>query len=224
MDENKELLAIISSSVHDMKGPLTAISGFADAMMDGTIPTEAHGQYLGVIKREADRLRAICEELLEASEIESGTADYIMKPFDICETARKVLISMEIAINRKGLDVSFSAPDEGMTVLGDENAITRLLYNICDNAVKFSFEKGRLAVSLKEACSEAEIRIENSGEGMTKDEIENLFLPFYRKGERSGSGLGMFIAKNIVDAHGATINVESVPGDRTVFTVRIRRV
>ncbi|MBQ8207488.1 MAG: HAMP domain-containing histidine kinase [Clostridia bacterium] len=222
-NSEKELLAIISSSVHDMKTPLTSIAGFADAMLDGTVPHEKHGHYLQVIRDEAERLRQICEELLEASKIESGTKSYSMKPFDICETARKVLISMESAINDKKLDVFFEAPHEGITALGDENSITRVLYNICDNAVKFSYEGGALRILLRTDGKMAEVSIENKGEGMSAEELDKIFLPFYKKGERSGTGLGMFIAKNIVDAHGGSIRAESTLGERTVFTVRIDR-
>lgn len=218
----KELLALISSSVHDMKTPLTSIVGFADAILDGTVPKEKQTHYLRVIRDEADRLERICEELLDASKIESGTRKYEKAPFDICETARRVLISLENRIENKKLNVEFNATDDSIIALGDENAIMRVLYNICDNAVKFSYSEGTLSLDIIEGENDITVKIENSGEGMSDEELRNVFLPFYRKGS-GGTGLGMYIAKNIMDAHGTSITAKSEQGKKTAFTFRINR-
>lgn len=206
-----------------MKAPLTAISGFAGAILDGTLPPEKHAHYLGVIRDEAERMRLICDELLAASRIEAGAERYELKPLDICEAARRTLLSIESAVEKKGLDVSFSAPDDGIMISGDAVAVSRLLYNILDNAVKFSYDGGYLAIDLKEDGDCAEIRIENSGIGMSEDELDKIFTPFYKNGAMGGSGLGMFIAKNIAEAHGGSIVAESRMNEWTAFTVRFNR-
>ncbi len=220
--DNNELIAIISSSVHDMKAPLTSISGFAGAMLDGTIPEEKREHYLAVIRDEAERMRLICESLLEASRIEAGVENYKNEKVDISDCARNVVVSLLDQIESKKLGFTFEEPDIIQTVIGDKGAITRLLYNICENAVKFSYEGGELVVALDmiEGCNA--VRIENSGEEISGSDMERIFQPFYRSGKGSGSGLGMFIAKRIADAHGAEIKI-SRNNDRTVFTVIFKR-
>ncbi len=216
--DNNELIAIISSSVHDMKAPLTSISGFAGAMLDGTIPDEKRGHYLTVIRDEAERMRLICESLLEASRIESGAEGYKTERVDISDCARNVVVSLLDEIEAKDLKFTFKEPDIIQTVMGDKEAITRLLYNICENAVKFSYEGGEMVVALDIVDGCNAVHIENSGDEISEEDKEKIFQPFYRSGKRSGSGLGMFIAKRIADAHGAEIRI-SRNNERTVFTV-----
>ena len=108
------------------------------------------------------------------------------------------------------------------TVRGDKGAIIRLLYNICENAVKFSYEGGRFVVSLDVIDGCNAVHIENSGDEIGEADMEKIFQPFYRSGKGSGSGLGMFIAKRIADAHEAEIKI-SRNNDRTVFTVIFKR-
>ncbi len=217
-----ELIAIISSSVHDMKAPLTSISGFAGAMLDGTIPNEKREHYLAVIRDEAERMRLICNELLEASRIEAGVESYKIEEVDVADCARNVIVSLLDEIEAKKLNFCFEETDVLQTVTGDKGAITRLLYNICENAVKFSYEGGDMGVTLKIIDGFNAVGIENSGDAISEDDMEKIFLPFYRAGNGSGSGLGMFIAKRIADAHGAEIRI-SRNKDRTVFTVIFKR-
>ncbi|MBR3967119.1 MAG: HAMP domain-containing histidine kinase [Clostridia bacterium] len=217
MGEN-DLIAIISSSVHDMKAPLTTISGFAGAMLDGTIPEEKREHYLAIIRDESERMSRICEELLEASRIEAGCENYKNETVDISDIARNVIVSLLDEIEAKNLNFEFNEPEIRQTVMGDKGAITRLLYNICENAVKFSYKGGDMVVTLGVIDGYNAVRIENSGDAISDEVKEKIFLPFYRSGKGSGSGLGMFIAKRIADAHGAEIKIDR-DNDRTVFTV-----
>lgn len=222
-EEKNELIALISSSVHDMKTPLMSISGFAEAMLDGTISKDRHEKYLSIIKDEAARMQRICEELLEASRLETGTASYKRERFDICESARRILLSFENAVKCKQLQVSFDAPGEGIEVIFDQSSLLRVLYNICENAVKFSYEKGYIRISFNESEDNVVIRIENSGEGVEADELDKIFLPFYKSGAMGGTGLGLFIAKRVLEAQGASISAESVFGRYMAFIVKIRK-
>ena len=219
--DNNDLIAIISSSVHDMKAPLTSISGFAGAMLDGTIPEEKREHYLTVIRNEAERMRLICESLLEASRIEAGVERYKKEKVDISDCARNVAVSLLDEMEAKNLAFTFKDMDIIQTVTGDKGAITRLLYNICENAVKFSYEGGEIIIALDiiEGCNA--VHIENSGDEIGEDDKDKIFQPFYRSGKGSGSGLGMFIAKRIADAHGAEIKITR-NDERTVFTVIFR--
>lgn len=205
-----------------MKAPLTSISGFAGAMLDGTIPEEKREHYLAVIRDEAERMRLICESLLEASRIEAGVENYKTEKVDISDCVRNVVVSLLDEMEAKKLDFTFEDPDIIQTVMGDKEAITRLLYNICENAVKFSYEGGEIVISLDVTDECNAVHIENSGDEISEDDKHKIFEPFYRNGKKSGSGLGMFIAKRIADAHGAEIKI-SRNNDRTVFTVIFRR-
>ncbi len=219
----KELLAMISASVHDMKTPLTSIMGFAEAILYGRVPEEKRDHYLMVIRDEAGRLSEICGQLLDASKIESGTKEYKFCPFDICESARRVLISLERAIEKKQLDVYFDSDEDKITVMGEESSITRVLYNICENAVKFSPVGGKLSVKISVGDSMAEVQITNDGEAMDRETLLSVFEPFYRKGNSAGTGLGMYIAKSIVEAHGGSIYADSNARTGTSFTFKIHR-
>lgn len=205
-----------------MKAPLTSISGFASAMLDGTIPEEKREHYLTVIRDEAERMRLICESLLEASRIEAGVEIYKNEKVDISDCARNVAVSLLDEMEAKNLAFTFKDMDIIQTVTGDKGAITRLLYNICENAVKFSYEGGEIMVSLDVIDGHNAVHIENSGDEISEEDKEKIFQPFYRSGKRSGSGLGMFIAKRIADAHGAEIKITR-NNERTVFTVIFRR-
>ena len=120
------------------------------------------------------------------------------------------------------LDVCFEAPEDAIA-LGDESAIYRVLYNICENAVKFSYEGGRLSASVKAEAESVSVRIENDGKGMDPDSLSGVFEPFFRSGEKKGSGIGMYVAKSIVVAHGGNIFAESEEGKGASFTVILNR-
>ncbi len=223
MNGNNELLGIISSAVHDMKAPLTSISGFAEAILDGTVPKENSAKYLEIIKSEADRLARMCSELLIASKIQSKTEIYEKKPFGFSESAREVVISLEKMIDDKKLNILFSSSPEDLTALGDKDSIKRVMYNICHNAIKFSPEKESIFIDIFSEDGCAFFRVKNLGSSMTEKEISNVFLPFYKTestSTKSGTGLGMFISKSIIDSHEGKIIAESKENS-TTFTFSI---
>lgn len=218
-EKTNDVIGIISSSVHDMKTPLMCISGFADAILDGTVPEEKRDHYLSVIRDEAKRLSLMCDEMLLASKIESGKNKYEKKPFDICEAARRVIISLEERINGKSLEIAFSTERDKIEVLGDENAITRVIYNIVDNAVKFSLPCGAIEISISTLDGAARLCVTNIGENT--DDLSRVFEPFYTKDREKGTGLGLFIAKSIVEGHGGRIFAQAEDGGKSVFGFEI---
>ena len=211
------ILAIMSASVHDMKAPLMCISGFADAILDGTVLPEKRDHYISLIRDEAKRLSLMCDEMLFASKIESGREIYEKAPFDICETARRVIISLEGRINDKNLDVDFDAED-GVRALGDENAFTRVIYNMMDNAIKFSPEGGKIELCLKNSCGRIRFSVLNEGESSA--DMDRVFEPFYSMDKKNGTGLGLYIASSIIKAHSGEIFASS-GGGRTEFGFEI---
>jgi signal transduction histidine kinase len=152
-----------------------------------------------------------------------------MKPFDVCELGRMILISFEQKIESKGLDVEFECDEDNMFVLADRDAVHQILYNICDNAVKFASEGGKLRMSFAWSGGElsrhrkAVVTVFNEGRGIPPEDIPFVFERFYKSDksrglDKSGVGLGMFIAKTIIEAHGETISVDSEYGQNCVFT------
>lgn len=225
--ENRES-TFLNTVAHDLRTPATCISGFADGILDGTIPPEKHEHYIGVISSEAKRLGRLTESLLEVARIEAGTKRYNMTDFDVCETARLVLISLESKIGDKRLEVEFNAPDS-VRVFSDSDAVHRVLYNLCDNAVKFSDVGGRLCVSVEKDGSLCRVSVFNTGKGISKEDIPHVFDRFYKadpsKGlDGSGAGLGLYIVKSIIDSCGSgePIRVESEEGKWCRFTFTLK--
>lgn len=204
---------------HDLRTPMTTISGFIDNILSGAIPPEKRDYYLELIRTEVQRLARLVASLLDISRIQAGDRKFEMKPFDICEMARRILISFEAKIEQKHLDVEFLCDEERMTALADHDAIYQILYNLCDNAVKFSREGGKLRVSLAEIRDKhVQVTVYNEGEGIAAADLPFVFERFYKgdksRGlDKSGVGLGLFIAKTIMDAHHEKIWVTSEQGN-----------
>lgn len=211
---------------HDLRTPMTTISGFIDNILIGAIPKEEQSYYLGVIKEEVRRLSRLVSSLLDISRLQAGDRKFTMTSFDICELARLILISFEQKIDEKQLDVEFLCDDERMFVIADRDAIYQILYNVCDNAVKFAKEKGTYRISIHYAGEDGQetkydakikkvlVSVYNQGQGIAPEDLPYVFERFYKADksrglDRSGVGLGMFISKTIIDAHGEKIWVES---------------
>ncbi len=211
---------------HDLRTPMTTISGFVDGILDGTIPPEKHEKYLNIISQEVKRLSRLVNTLLEVSRLESGTD---LKPvdFNLSETARTVLISLESKISKKDIDIEFDTGDDDIYVNADPDAIHRVIFNLMDNAVKFTPEKGKISIRLsfiadKRKKRKAQFVIRNSGDGIGKDELPHVFDRFYKTDrsrglDKSGTGLGLYIAKTSIVNHGEEIFVDSVQGEYTEF-------
>ena len=207
---------------HDLRTPMTTISGFIDNILIGAIPPEEQSHYLGVIKEEVRRLSRLVSSLLDISRLQAGDRKFTMTSFDICEMARLILISFEQKIDDKHLEVEFDCDEEHMYVIADRDAIHQILYNICDNAVKFADKNGCFRIRIRFSEDQKSdgkqkkllVSIYNQGEGIAPEDLPFVFERFYKADksrglDRSGVGLGMFISKTIIDAHGEKIWVES---------------
>jgi signal transduction histidine kinase len=226
--------SFVANVSHDLRTPMTTISGFIDGILDGVIPPEQHAQYLQVVSDEVRRLSRLVTALLDVSRLQAGDRKFDMKPFDVCEMGRQILISFEQKIGDKGLDVEFDCDDERMFVVADRDAIHQILYNICDNAVKFSTPGGKLRMSFAWSPAEhgrrrkATVTVYNEGQGIPAEDIPFVFERFYKSDksrslDKSGVGLGMFISKTIIEAHGETISVASDYGKNCAFTFTLTK-
>ncbi|MBQ7604727.1 MAG: HAMP domain-containing histidine kinase [Clostridia bacterium] len=213
----------LSSVAHDLRTPMTTISGFVEAILDGTIPKDRQDYYLRLISEEIKRISKLVSALLDVSRLQSGDRKFVMAPFDVCEMARIILINFEQKIEKKKLDVEFDAPDDGLYVYADHDAVYQILYNICDNAVKFSREGGKYRVRITRVKEKVSVSVYNEGDGIPEEDLPKVFDRFYKADrsrgmDRSGTGLGLYIAKSIIDAHGEDIKVDSVYGKYCEFT------
>ena len=213
----------MSSVSHDMRTPMTTISGFIDCILSGAIPPEKHEYYLKIIRDEVLRLSRLVASLLDISRIQAGDRKFVMAPFDICEMGRQILISFEQKIDKKRLEVEFNCDDDNMFVTGDRDAIYQIFYNITDNAVKFAREEGLLKLSLtREDGKKIKVSVYNEGDGIPYEDQPYIFERFYKSDrsrgkDKTGVGLGMFIAKTIIEAHKEVIALESEPGKYCEF-------
>lgn len=212
---------------HDLRTPMTTISGFIDGIIDGAIPPDKHAYYLNIIATEVRRLSRLVGTLLDISRLQSGDRELKKSAFDICEMARQIVISFEQKIDKKKLDVTFDLDSDNMLAFADRDAIYQIMYNLCDNAVKFSREGGKNIVAIHERDKKLLISVYNEGEGIAQEDLPFVFDRFYKSDksrglDKSGVGLGLYIAKTVIDAHDEKIWVESVQGKFCKFTFTLQ--
>jgi signal transduction histidine kinase len=213
----------MSDVSHDLRSPMTSIAGFIDGILDGVIPPEQHEYYLKVVSNEVHRLSRLVSTLLDLSRIQAGDRKFTMSRFDVCETARLILISFERKIDAKHLEVEFNSQDERMYVNADSDAVYQVIYNLCHNAVKFSNEGGALKISITRIKGKKIlVEVYNDGQGIAKEDLQYVFERFYKSDksrglDKTGAGLGLFISKTIVEAHNERIWVESEYGKNCSF-------
>ncbi len=220
--------SFLANVSHDLRTPMTTISGFIDGITSGAIPPEKHEYYLGVISAEVHRLSRLVSQLLDISKMESGERKFNFDEFDVAELSRIVLISFEQKIEQKNLDVEFEAEEDEMAAIGDKDAIHQVVYNLCHNAIKFSREGGKFKISLSYTQNKKiRISVFDEGQSIAKEDQKMVFDRFYKTDksrglDKSGVGLGLYICKTIIDAHDEEIWVES-PTDEScefIFTLK----
>ena len=219
--------SFLANVSHDLKTPMTTIAGFIDAILVGAIPQEQHTEYLERIKSEVLRLSRLVRQLLDISRVQAGDRKFEFTDFDICEMSRQILFSFEQKITEKSLEVEFDCDEDNMWANADKDAIHQILYNICDNAVKFSREGGLLKLSVHAKERKLHVSVYNEGVGIPAEDLAFVFERFYKSDksrglDKSGVGLGLYISKTIINAHGEDIHAESEPGKncRFVFTLK----
>ena len=214
----------ISNVSHDLRTPMTSISGFVDGILDGVIPPEKYDYYLRIISSEVKRLSRLVSTLLDISKIQAGERKFMIAPFDVCEMSRQILISFVQQIEDKHLDVEFTCDEDNISALADRDAIYQIIYNLCDNAVKFSAEGGLLRINISRIKNKkVTVSVYNEGAGISTEDIPYVFERFYKSDKsrglnKTGVGLGLYISKTIIDAHGERIWVESEEGKSCTFS------
>ena len=219
--QRQEFVANVS---HELKTPMTTIAGYIDGILDGTIPRERHRHYLQIVSEETKRLSRLVRSMLDISKLQDqgGIPEERKIHFDMEECAGQVLITFEQKITAKNLDVEVDMPEHPMYTNADPDAVTQVIYNLIDNAVKFCPQGGTLGLKIQEGGGKIYTSISNSGDTIPPEELPLVFDRFHkldksRSKNRDGWGLGLYIVKTIVCSHGEDISVASQNG-RTTFT------
>ncbi len=202
----------IANTSHELKTPMTTIAGFVDGILDGTIPKEKHAYYLRIVSQEVKRLSRLVKTMLDLSKIDSGEMTLRPTRFDLSNTVFVTLLSFEKAIEDKHIEIRGLETETSLFVDGDPDMIHQVLYNLLENAVKFTNEGGYILICLTETNDRVTVAIENSGAGIPADEAEMIFDRFYktdksRSQDKNGMGLGLYIVRTIVRLHGGEIGV-----------------
>ena len=206
----------VANVSHELKTPMTTISGFIDGILDGTIPKERETEYLRAVSEEVKRLSRLVRSMLEASRLQDG-GQVKKRSFDLCELLGRTLLTFETKIEAKKLDVQVELPEEPVMGYADPDSITQVVTNLIDNAVKFCNESGRLRLALTIAGDRALVTVENTGQTIPPGELELIFDRFHktdksRSMDKDGVGLGLYIVKTILKTHGEQITVTSRDG------------
>ena len=223
--QRSEFIANVS---HELKTPMTTISGFAEGILDGTIPPERERDSLEIIVSETRRLSRLVRRMLELSRLQSSERVAAQEQFDVAEVLLRVLVSLESKITEKDLDVQTQLPDGPVMVWGDPDAVTQVCYNLLDNAVKFSSPQGRLTLRITTKAGKAYIAIGNQGETIPPQQLTHIFDRFHkadssRSTHKDGGGLGLYIVKTILNTYKEDITVTSQDGF-TEFTFTLSEV
>lgn len=216
LEKSEQLRSDFVANVsHELKTPMTAIAGFADGILDGTIPPDEQEKYLQTISSETKRLSRLVRQMLEMSRIQSVDSSKLLKSsFDLSEVIMRTLVTFESKITERGLDVDAQIPVESISVLGDADSYTQVVYNLLDNAIKFSDTGTTIRISIWKQDNKAFVSVMNHGECIAPDELPFIFERFSktdksRSRDRDGTGLGLFIVKTILSNHNETITVTS---------------
>ena len=218
--QRQEFVANVS---HELKTPMTTISGYIDGILDGTIPPERQNFYLQIVSDETKRLSRLVRSMLDISKLQDQVIPEERKlHFDLEEAMGQVLITFEKKILDKKLDVQVEMPEHPVFTMADPDAVTQVIYNLIDNAVKFCPEEGTLGLKIREGGGKAYVSVSNDGDTIPPEELPLVFDRFHkmdksRSQNRDRRGLGLYIVKTLVDSHGENITVTSRDG-KTEFT------
>lgn len=218
--------SFVANVSHELKTPMTTIGGFIDGILDGTIDESKREYYLGIVSSEVKRLSRLVTGMLNMSKIEAGQLDINPRRFDMSGMLVRTLLSFEQLIDKKHIEIRGLDTMEENPVTADEDMINQVVYNLIDNAVKFTPEGGYIEAVSKTDGGMALVRLRNSGKGISSDELNRIFERFYkvdksRSFDVKGAGMGLYISKTIVELHDGKISVASEPGEYAEFAFRI---
>ena len=220
----------ISNVSHDFRSPLTSIKGYIEAMLDGTIPPEMQEKYLKIILFETERLNKLTQSLLELNKYGSHGIMLDISDFDINHTIRMTVQTFEGVCTEKRISFNLILSGEELYVTADMSKIQQVLYNLIDNAIKFSHHDSAITIETTEKNDKVFVSVKDTGIGIPKESIKRIWERFYKSDlsrgkDKKGTGLGLSIVKEIIAAHGQNINCISTEGVGTefIFTLPMKK-
>lgn len=218
-DNQKKFVANVS---HDFRSPLTSIRGYLEAMIDGTIPQELHEKYLKIVLNETERLTKLTNSLLTLNNLNTKGMVLELSDFNINQVIHKTVDTFEGTCRKKQISIDLILTGEEMYVHADVDKIQQVLYNLLDNAIKFSHSNSTITIETKLKHKKLFVSVKDTGIGIPKESLNLIFDRFYktdlsRGKDKKGTGLGLSITKEIIHSHGENINVVSTEGVGTEF-------
>ena len=223
-DESQK--SFVANVSHELKTPMTTIGGFIDGILDGTIPEEKERDYLTVVSREIKRLSRMVVSMLNLSKIEAGEVSLAPIKYDITSQIFETLLPFERIIEEKNITVEGFEDIDVVYVTADKDLIQQVIYNLFDNAVKFTPEYGKIIIHAENVENKTVVKIKNTGTGVSDIEISRIFERFYkvdksRSFDVKGVGLGLYIVKTIINMHDGDISASSIENQYIEFSFEI---
>ena len=207
---------------HELRTPMTSIKGFIDGMLDGTIPPEMQQHYLNLVSQEVGRLARLTQNMLDVTKLEAGEYKVNARSYDVWETVTGVVFGAEQRVEEAGVEIQGLAPTRTM-VYADPDLVFQVLYNLFDNALKFTQRGGAITLGVQKKDGFVTVSVRNTGVGISKDVLPFVFERFYKEDKSRGlntrgSGLGLHICKVLVGLSGGEIWAESEEGQWCQFS------
>jgi len=217
----------VSTVSHEFKSPLTSIRQLAEMLQSGRVPSEERRQqYYDVLLEQSERLALLTDNILSLAKIEEGRAEFAFETTDIMALLTNIVSSFRERVRHEGFDIELKLKGPIPPVLVDRTSLSQAITNLIDNAIKYSGESRKVVVGASVDEQSVAIAVQDFGVGIKKEDIDRLFERFFRGGDEltrtvKGSGLGLTLVKEIVEAHRGKIQVESEPGKGSVFSIRL---
>lgn len=216
--------SFIGNVSHELRTPMTTIAGFIDGILDGTIEPEKQSYYLKIVSDEIKRLSRVVKSMLELAKFESGEVAINPTSFNVSEQIVNVVLNLEQQIEQKNIEIRNLDKLPEAFINADFDLIYQVIYNLVDNAVKFTDENGVITFNLIKTDNSVQFAVRNTGKGIPKENLKNIFEKFYkvdksRSNNINSTGLGLYIVKTIINIHGGKIVADSVENEYTVFKV-----
>lgn len=222
-EQREKLRREFSANVsHELKTPLTSISGFAELMSQGLVPSDKVREFSLDIQKECTRLKNLVEDIIDLSRLEEGGGDMTWEDIDLYTLCDDVLQSLEPVAKRQAVTLRLAG--ESLQVRGVYQVLREMIYNLCDNAIKYNRSGGSVTVTVARSAGRASVAVADTGIGIPYEDQSRVFERFYRVDKShsraiGGTGLGLSIVKHAAALHGAEIKLQSQPEDGTVITV-----
>lgn len=218
----------VSNVSHDFRSPLTSIKGYIEAILDGTIPPPMQEKYLNIVLNETERLNKLTQSLLILDNFNIHESMLDITTFDINKVIKDTAASFGGTCLKKNITIELHLTAEKLNVNADMGKIQQVLYNLMDNAIKFSSVNSSITIETRERPSKVFLSVKDNGTGIPKNSLHKIWDRFYKSDhsrgkDRKGTGLGLAIVKEIINAHGQNINVISTEGVGSEFTFSLEK-